>query len=169
MQLYQHFGFLIPNQSRKNRFLCNGQTAYIVSRKTPAVKLYPLFAFCLLAIVSFSSCRKDKKSSTEEELYGTWVNQNAPGDTIIFLNKNNKNIVSVNLSFNPTLAVRKEMEYTFKDSRLDINTSPVSSAPLQQISSFTWIEKGKRFEIKGFQLYLFMSSSVTKFVYLKVN
>jgi hypothetical protein len=133
------------------------------------VKLYTVFAFSLLAMVSFSSCKKDKKSSTEGELYGTWVNRNSPGDTLIFMNKNQKNIVSINLSFNPTLPVRRELEYTYQDGRLDINTSMASSAPLQQISTFTWLEKGKVFEVNGFQLYLFMSSTLTKFVYVKIK
>jgi hypothetical protein len=168
MQLYQHFGNHHTKQTAKTRFECNVPGAGIVSPKTSALKLYSLFAFCLLATVSFSSCKKDKHSD-EQELYGTWVNRNAPGDTLVFMKKNNRNILSMSNTFNPTMTVRNEVEYTFADQKLVVNTSIVSSAPRQEISSFNWIEKNKTFEINGFQLYLFMSSTLTKFVYVKIK
>jgi hypothetical protein len=168
MQLYQDLCNHHPKQTPKNLLRCNVPGAAIVSPKTTALKLYSLFAFCLLATISFSSCKKDKYS-TEEALYGTWVNRNAPGDTLVFMKKNQQHILVMNNSFNPSLPIKTEVGYTFKNDKLSVNTSVVSSAPLREISSFTWLEKGKTFEIKGFQLYLFMSSSLTKFVYVKVK
>ena len=120
-------------------------------------------AFALLAI----ACSKNDNDN-ESLLYGTWVKGTQTGDTLWFLRKAGKNIMRSNQSFNPGLTMYKDEEYAFKNGKLSRVLAPVSSA-FSHIDSFTWKQEGKEFEVLGYQLFLFMSSTLTKFTYTKVD
>lgn len=125
-----------------------------------------LLFISLLGLLTLASCSKSYPSG-EAALYGTWVNQVSPGDTLTFLRVNGQNILRLNNSFNPALSSYTEYRYTFKDDQLSIFFG-AGDTPAWLINSFTWKIKGKEFEILGFQLYMFMSSSTTVFHYKKV-
>lgn len=123
---------------------------------------YLLLALALLG----AACSKSNKSS-ESALYGTWVKGPNVGDTLYFLRKDGKNIMRSNQSFNPALTAWTEWEYFFKDGQLSVVLGAGTQARL--LNSFTWVEAGRKFDILGFQVFMFMSSSVTHFVYTKVD
>ena len=106
-------------------------------------------------------------TNNESMLYGTWVKGPNFGDTLQFLQKDGKNIMRSNQSFNPSLSAWTEWEYRFKNGQLSIALGVNTEYRL--LDSFTWIESGKKFDILGFQLFMFMSSSATHFVYTKLN
>ncbi len=118
-------------------------------------------------IMLLSACSKNNNSD-ESLLYGTWVKGANAGDTLWFMRKDGKNIMRSNQSFNPGLAAYTEVEYSFKDGKLQ-KVLPLSSSALSGIDSFAWIEEGKKFELLGYQLYMFMSSTATKFAFTKID
>ena len=120
-------------------------------------------AFALL----HAACSKNDNGN-ESLLYGTWIKGSQTGDTLWFLRKDGKNIIRSNQSFNPGLTMYKDEEYAFKNGKLSRVLLPVSSA-FSHIDSFTWTQEGKEFEILGYQLFLFISSTLTKFTYTKVD
>jgi hypothetical protein len=114
-------------------------------------------------------CACSKNNDGEESaLYGTWVKGSQTGDTLWFMRKDGKNIMRSNQSFNPGLPNQQEMEYRFMNGKLSVAVYGPAAA-LRPIDSFTWQQPGKRFDILGFQLFIFMSSSVTHFTYTKIN
>ena len=118
-------------------------------------------------IVLLSACSKNNNNE-ESLLYGTWVKGANAGDTLWFMRKGGKNIMRSNQSFNPLLPAYTEMEYSFKDGKLQ-RVLPVYSSSTGAINSFMWIEEGRKFELLGYQLYMFMSSTATKFQFNKID
>lgn len=121
----------------------------------------------ILLIFSFAACKKDHNGS-ESVLYGTWVKGPNFGDTLWFMQKNGKNIMRMADSFNSGMAVYSEKEYRFRNGVPEIKMFSPSLDNYHPLSSFTWIQQGKEFSLKGFQLYLFMSSTMTEFTYRKI-
>lgn len=113
------------------------------------------------------SCSKDKID--EDLMRGTWVNQNNPGDTLIFFRKNGNYTLKLNYSFNPTLPQYTEVGYKFQNDSLRIILPPFSSAPHRNIQSFQWVKRGKEFTVKGHEIYMFMSSTIAEHRYQKVK
>ena len=128
--------------------------------------LRPLIYLLLALAVLGAACAKSNNNS-ESMLYGTWVKGNQVGDTLYFLRKDGKNIMRSNQSFNPSLTASTEWEYFFKDGQLSVVLGAGTQARL--LNSFTWVDMGKKFDILGYQVFLFMSSSATHFVYTKVD
>lgn len=125
--------------------------------------------FLLVIIVSafsFTSCKKDRAGS-ESVLYGVWVKGSNFGDTLWFMQKNGKNILRKAESFNASMAVYSENEYRFRNGIPEIKLGS-TAADYYPITSFAWIQQGKEFSLKAFQLYLFMSSTMTEFTYRKI-
>jgi len=145
---------------------CNARRIRVVNNKKPLMLRLCLVVSIVLAMLA-SACSK-KDDDNETVLYGAWINSKAPGDTLQFMLKNNKNILRYNQSFNPGLPQYAEIEYRYKNGKLSAGVFGLA-APLRDINSFTWIEQNKKFDILGYQLYLFMSSSATHFTYIKVN
>lgn len=126
----------------------------------------PVFAL-ILVVLAFAYCKKDHNGS-ESVLYGTWVKGSNFGDTLWFMQKNGKNIMRMADSFNAGRAVYSEKEYRFRNGIPEIKMFSPSPDDYYPISSFKWIQHGSRFSLKGFQLYLFMSSTMTEFTYRKI-
>lgn len=123
-----------------------------------------LAALLLAAGAAFWGCNKDEDGAASI-FYGTWVKGPAAGDTLRFFRKDGKNILSCNLSFTPALTAPSEIEYTYANGKLHLH---YAAEPLA-IESFEWKQHGKEFELLGFELFLFMSSSVTRFTYHKIE
>ena len=121
----------------------------------------------LLFASNFVSCSKDKLDA--DLVRGTWVNQNHPGDTLIFSRKNGKYVLKINYSFNPNLPKYEEVEYRFENDSLRIVLPPFAAAPSKIIQSFQWVTRGKEFTVKGYEIYIFMSSTLTEHRYKKVK
>ena len=147
-------------------YSCNAPPLFLVIHKSPLMlRLFVLLSIAMVMLVCACS-----KSNTGEEsvLYGSWVNNGVPGDTLQFMHKNNRDVLRFNNSFNPTLPVYTEVAYTYKNGKLQVGLYGAGE-PLKAINSFIWKQPSKEFDILGYQLYLFMSSSVTHFTYTKIN
>jgi len=119
---------------------------------------------CLLAL----ACTKSKTGNNPEAaLYGVWVNGNVSNDTLWFMNKGGKNILRYNNSFNAAAPAYTEVEYFFKNGELSFVLGGPSGI-VKLIDSFTWKQENKQFDILIYQLYLFISSSITHGVYNKI-
>lgn len=111
------------------------------------IRIFSAWAF--LAVLIISGCKKNT-ASEERILYGTWVKGTNAGDTLRFYKSNGRNRIAYNLSFNPALPAPVEREYVF-------------------IESFRWRSIGKEFELKGIELFSFMSSTTASFIYRKIE
>lgn len=121
-----------------------------------------LIAFTLLVM----GCDKDNASGNA--LHGTWVKGTAHGDTLQFIRKNNKDILLINMSFNPSLQANTEREYKYGNGKLDIMLYPVPP-DFYPVESFTWIQTGREFKVRGIDLFPFMSASNVFFNYKKIR
>jgi hypothetical protein len=121
----------------------------------------------ILLILTFAGCKKDLNGS-ESVLYGVWVKGSNFGDTLWFMQKNGKNIMRMADSFNAGTPVYSEKEYRFRNGVPEIKLFSPSPDDYYPISSFKWIQQGSKFSLKGFQLYFFMSSTMTEFTYQKI-
>jgi hypothetical protein len=128
--------------------------------------------FSIIAMIGFAllltACTKSKNDNNEAALYGTWVNNNAPNDTLWFMNKGGKNILRYNNSFNTGAPMYSEAEYFFKNGELSFALGGPSGIT-RLIDSFTWKQENKEFDILIYQLYLFISSSSTHGSYTKIQ
>lgn len=122
---------------------------------------------CLSIMALLATACSKNNDGDESLLYGTWVKGANTGDTLWFMRKDGKNIMRSNQSFNPALPAYTETAYRFKDGKLT-KVLPITSSAFSGFDSFAWIETGKRFEILGYQLYMFMSSTATKFAFKKI-
>jgi hypothetical protein len=122
----------------------------------------------LITALLLGSCRKNNTADNEAVLYGAWVNTSHPGDTLHFINKNNKNILRYNVSLNAVHPAYEESEYSYADGKLSVAVFGAGTI-LHSINSFTWKQPGQRFEVQGIQLFMIMSSSSTYFTYRKVD
>jgi hypothetical protein len=85
-----------------------------------------------------------------------------------FYQKNGKNFLAYNLSFNPVFYAPTEAEFFYKEDRLTIRhlTSPDVYFP---IKSLTWKQVGQEFEVQGIELFPFLSSTQVYFTYHKIR
>lgn len=123
-------------------------------------------AVCLLTLVA--GCDKDNDTkSAESVFFGMWVKGSNTGDTLYFVRKNGQNIMRMNMSFNPGMFAPSDREFKFEDGILQYKLG--FGSPWFPIESFTWIIPGREFEIKGHQLFMFMSSTLATFNFKKVT
>lgn len=125
----------------------------------------------VIALIIFVSivagCKKDGAQSGAD-LYGTWIKGNQSGDTLQFLQKNGKDILRRNESFNPGMPAYSEKEYRFRNGKLAIKLTSPFSEDFYPIDSFRWTRAGKEFSVQGIQLYMFMASTNVYFTYRKL-
>jgi hypothetical protein len=139
----------------------------LLSVQKTHMKQIAFVLYFILLILTFAACKKDHNGS-ESVLYGTWAKGPNFGDTLWFMQRNGKNIMRMADSFNPGVAVYSEKEYRFRNGIPEIKMFSPTLDDYYPISSFTWIQPGREFSLKGFQLYLFMSSTLTEFTYRKI-
>ena len=130
------------------------------------MRLSPALVIIVFAFL-FAGCSKEDTAS-ESALYGTWVKGSNAGDTLRFMRKDNKYIMLQNESFNAGMPHYTEKEYRFRNGRLSIKIFAPVSQDFYPIDSFSWTQVGEEFTIKGFQLFMFMSSTQTSFTYRKL-
>ena len=142
---------------------CNAVALVFVNPKNPSM---PRLFICLsLAIACFCTACSKNDADNENIMYGTWVKGTHAGDTLVFMRKNGQDILKSNQSFNPNLPTYKESEFSYSNNKLSV--ALISSKA--EISSFAWKQQGKVFELNGYELFPFMSSTVSVFTYTKVN
>ena len=125
-----------------------------------------MIVFIGLFAASFTmlNCTKDK-SQNESIFYGTWVKGTNTGDTLQFYQKNGKNILALNYSFNSLIYAPTEFEYFYVNDHLSIRHTSTDFS----IESFTWKQVGQEFELQGTELFPFMSSTQVYFNYRKIR
>ena len=130
----------------------------------------PIFiavAFTFMAL-SFGGCSKEQETKATL-LTGTWMRGTNAGDTLIFTINNDKNVLRYNNSFNPALPANTETEYKYQQSKLSLRNFMTAQNDFYIIQSFKWNQEGKEFEVLGYEIFPFMSSTITRFTYKKVN
>jgi len=123
-------------------------------------------AVIILAVL-FTGCEKNNAGG-EAALYGVWVKGSSFGDTLWFMKKNGYDILRKAESFNAGMPVYSEKQYRFENGRLRIQIFAPSSPDFYDIDSFTWTQLGTEFKVQGIQLFMFMSSTNTYFIYHKL-
>jgi hypothetical protein len=131
------------------------------------MKRFIAFASLLVASFIMLNCNK-QKSENETVLYGMWTKGTNAGDTLLFYKRNERNILSYNVSFNPGLPAPVEVNFWFTNGKLSTRSSG-SRGGASPIESFTWKQQGQEFEIKGIELFPFMSSTQVYFTYHKIR
>jgi hypothetical protein len=128
-----------------------------------------IVAFIFLLVIGFAfwGCHKNK-SDDSNIFYGTWIKGNRTGDTLVFYQKNGKNVLSFNMSFNPLFFAPSDAEYFYKNGKLSYRYINYPDASFN-IESFKWKQVGKEFEIRGIELYSFMSASNVYFTFQKIQ
>ncbi len=144
-------------------FICNAFSTPLVNYKNPSMLRLTGLLITLAFIIS--SCSKNNDDA--DILHGTWVKGSNFGDTLIFSRENGAYVLKYNMSFNPTLPAYHTSSYTYQDNKLKVDL--YGSLIKTEISSFTWKQHGKEFEVLGYQLFPIMSSTGTKFTYTKIN
>jgi hypothetical protein len=132
-------------------------------------RLPSLLCFIVLIVIITACGRDHSPSGNESTLYGTWIKGSNMGDTLEFLRKNNKHIIRYNLTFDPTRVT--EIEYVFNNGKLQLkNYWAAASAvnPWYPVQSFAWKRVGKEFEVKGFEIFSHLSSTLVTFTYTKL-
>lgn len=112
------------------------------------------------------SCEK-KQAGDESILYGTWIKGNNAGDTLRFFQKDGKNVMAYNQSFNAAIPVPSDKQYFFRDGKLSFRSVAFPAEP-SHVTSFRWMEVGRVFEIRGIELFSFMSSTNVYFTFRKI-
>ncbi len=125
-------------------------------------------SICLALAILAIGCSRSNDAADESLFYGTWIKGSAAGDTLQFGRKNNQHILRRNMSFNPNLPSYQEVAYQYKNGKLLVEFAGAGSG-LREIDSFGWKTVGKVFELQGYQMYLFMSSTQTRFTYTKID
>jgi hypothetical protein len=127
-----------------------------------------LIFIAFTGIALFTVACKKKRDSDAGILYGTWVKGTNAGDTLLFKTKSSKNVLFYNVSFNAAAPTYTETEFNYQNGKLYIAPFGLGSE-LNEISSFTWKQYGKEFEVQGIQLFSFLSSTQVMFNYKKIN
>ena len=102
-------------------------------------------------------------------LYGVWIRSStSPGptpppspdfpDTLLFSNKNGKNILEFNYPSPSPIPRHISTEYVFRDGVFYFRDYSVTGGEMLHVKSFTWKNKPEEFEIVNHELFVFMSS-----------
>lgn len=125
------------------------------------------FLLVITVITLAAACSKDS-DNPEAAFYGTWVKGSNTGDTLYFYRKYGRDIMRSNQSFNPGMNAPFEQEFRYINGKLAFQPAWSGGLQYHPIESFTWKTPGREFEINGFELYMFMSSTMTKFTFTKI-
>jgi hypothetical protein len=126
-----------------------------------------MFLALIVFVSIIAGCKKDSAQSGAD-LYGTWIKGNQAGDTLQFLQKNGKDILRRNESFNQGIPAYTEKEYRFRNGKLAVKLFSPFSDDFYPMDSFRWTSAGREFSIQGIQLYMYMASTNIYFTYRKI-
>jgi hypothetical protein len=121
-----------------------------------------------VSALTMASCKKGQEMENLL-LTGTWIKGTNAGDTLYFTKTNGKNVLRYNASFNPAAPAVTEIEYNYQNSKLSLRNFMATQDNFYILQSFSWKQEGKEFEVLGYELFPFMSSTQTRFTYSKVN
>ncbi|HSC39990.1 MAG TPA: hypothetical protein VLD19_19035 [Chitinophagaceae bacterium] len=121
-----------------------------------------LLLFALLAVpaIFFAGCHRSNAIG-ESNFYGSWVRDSTgPADTLVFFNRNGKNLLRYNNSYNPAQPAYTEIEYAVKDEKLYFPTMvyPAFFNDYATAERFTWIEPNRKFKILANELWRFLNA-----------
>lgn len=125
-----------------------------------------VFVFSLVLAFSFFGCKKNN-SDEASILYGKWSKGTNWGDTLWFFNRDGRNILSYQISFNPASPAQTEIDYSYANGKLNISFSGLRN-DFSPVESFTWKQYGQEFEIQGIELFYILSSTQVYFTYHKI-
>lgn len=125
------------------------------------------FFFCLMLFFSviLLSCKKDA-AAENELLYGKW--KTSYGDTITFARENRSNILTYDVSLNPTLPVDTKTDFRYVNGKLEIKKYS-GLADYSRLETFKWKSVGQSFEVQGLEWFTFISSTTTYFTFTKIQ
>lgn len=120
----------------------------------------------IFAALSFliAACTKDKSASDESLFYGKW--ESNVGDTIIFLQREGRNIFQYGTFNLPS--VPREVGFSYENNKLALKNDMSNPEKLQMLNSFKWVHNRTTFEVQGVDMYSFMSSTSTWFSFTKI-
>jgi hypothetical protein len=132
-----------------------------------------VIALSALLFLATASCKKEKQSD-EQQLEGTWVrvgtDGTGPAGTLVFSEVNGRKMLQFNCSGSPGPGwpTTANTTYSIGNGKLSFVDYSNNNGTVYVADSFTWITKGEEFEIKLYQLLLYMSADY-KVQYKKVN
>lgn len=134
------------------------------------------FPFLILIAFLVTNCNKKSASgSTKNDLTGFWVLEgDTPGpgsaDTLFFSEKNGKKLL--NFYTGPGLGSNLprwvETEYKFENGKLSYFDYLGSYNKFMDVESFQWLDPGKKFSVKRYQILGFFSADY-RVTYIRTN
>ena len=125
------------------------------------------FFFFAILIYMAAACGKNNLSD-ESLLYGKWIKEGNPGDTIRFYRKDGKNIIGRKITFSPLNTNIIENEYRLVSGKLFIGYDIYGILEFLPMESFNWLQTGKKFELNGNERFPFLSSIQPVYVYTRL-
>jgi hypothetical protein len=116
-------------------------------------------------LFAFFGCKKQSLNSASQ-FYGYW--KTSYGDTIQFSRQGNKNVITYDLTMNPSMPIRTTNEYTFDNNKFGIRDGMASVTGFRYINSFAWVSPNEEFQVQGVEWFFFLSSTSTVFTFTKI-
>ena len=129
----------------------------------------------LIAVLVTGCSKKSTTATTTNDLKGFWVLEGdttglGSADTLFFSEKNGKRLL--NFYTGPGLGGNLprwvETEYKFENGKLSYIDYLGSSNKFRDVESFQWLEPGKKFSVKRYQILGFISADY-RVTYLRTN
>jgi hypothetical protein len=120
---------------------------------------------CIVIVLAATACSKHD-TRDESVLYGTWVDGSHPADTLRFSRQNNQNIMEIIQSTGQT--PYSALEYNYVDGKLGLVLIGAIH-PNKVISSFTWKDQNKVFDILGYEIFPLISLPDAHLTYTRVK
>jgi hypothetical protein len=128
-----------------------------------------IFAILLLFISTSWIAGCGKGDHEEALMYGKWATITGINDTLYFYQKNGKDIMSYNISFNSPIQ-KTENEFRLSNGKLSIRYSTSTGVTdWFEYDSFRWLTERKKFELHGNQRFPFLSSIQPMYIYQKIQ
>ena len=99
-------------------------------------------------------------------MFGQW--KTSYGDIILFSKVNGENMLSYNVSMNPSLPAHKKKEFIYQDNKLGIKDGLNDPGNFSFLQTFKWQQAGKSFEVQGIEWVAFLASTSTWFTFTKI-
>ena len=122
------------------------------------------FMFSIGSIL-FSCGKKAVPEKDQSLLEGTWVRESdppgrQPADTLRFVESNGQQKLRFYSAGSPGFnwPDNADTEYSFQGGKLSFKDYSGNSSNVLEVESFEWIEPGKSFSVKLYQVLLYMSA-----------
>jgi hypothetical protein len=125
-----------------------------------------LYFVSISLLFIFFGCKKQSLTGADQ-LYGNW--KTSYGDTIRFSKQGHKDVITYDMSMNPTMPLRTTKEYSFENNRFGIKDGMAGPVNFRYFDTFTWVSPGEQFQVLGMEWFMFISSSTTVFTFTKID